>query len=213
MDYFYLTLDSKEEGPIDEDVLVSRAKSGIITPETPVRNGMVKSYKVASKIICLKGKFGASAAPQVGPASSVKQTKNLHRSKSSITTPSTNYRFMAFFLDALVIAVLVILNFNFLKILGGDQEIMMSLFLASVPVIPIAYYAFTLGIKAQSFGFWFFGIMVIKVDDKEVYVGRAFLMASLFILTIPLAPIFIFIFTKGLHESLTSTRVVNVRMG
>jgi hypothetical protein len=213
MDYFYLTLDSKEEGPIDEDILISRAKSGIITPETPVRNGMVKSYKLANKVTCLKGKFGVSATPQTGPVPTSKQTKNLHRSKSSITTPSTNYRFMAFFLDTLVIAVLVILNFNLLKSLGGDQETMMSLFLASVPVTPIAYYAFTLGIKAQSFGFWVFGIMIIKGEGKEVYVGRAFLMASLFTLTIPLAPIFIFIFTKGLHESLTNTRVVNVRMG
>ena len=55
--------------------------------------------------------------------------------------------------------------------------------------------------------------MVIKGKGDEVLMGRAFCMSLVFILTIPLAPLLIFIFQKGLHEAFTNTRVVKVKLG
>jgi uncharacterized RDD family membrane protein YckC len=97
------------------------------------------------------------------------------------------------------------------SILGEEKA--MSVFLATIPILAMTYYAFSIGLYAQTFGYWFFGIMAIKGKGEEVFVGRAFFMSFFFILTLPLAPLFIFIFTKGLHEALSGTRVVNVKMG
>ena len=55
--------------------------------------------------------------------------------------------------------------------------------------------------------------MIIKGEGDPVFVGRAALSALFFILTLPLAPVLIYIFNKGLHETLSGTRVVNVRLG
>ena len=215
MQYFYEDSKGNEVGPVDQDLLIDRAKSGIISPQTPVRNSMVKTFKEAEKISCLKNVFSAGDANKT--TKSFKDiAKNLHRSSSSIKAPEINYRVMAFFLDMVVCTLLVLISYNILKRFGVDvlgEEKAMDIFMASVFCLPIAYYTFTLGLKAQTFGYWFFGIMVIKGKEEEVFVGRAFFMSLFFILTLPVEPLFIFIFRKGLHESLTGTRVVNVRLG
>ena len=123
---------------------------------------------------------------------------------------------MAFAFDLIIIVVLVVASFNIFKSIQGgmlDEEQAMSAFVASVLVIPMAYYSFALGLKAQTFGYWFFGIMVIKGKGEEVFVGRAFFMSFLFIVTLPLEPVLIYVFHKGLHEVLTGVRVVNVKLG
>ena len=97
MDYFYQNEDKEEIGPVDEDILIARAKSGEINSETPIRNSMVKSYKPASKVTCLENILDSTS----NKTTIKKKTKNLHRSESSITTPSTNYRFLAFSLTYL----------------------------------------------------------------------------------------------------------------
>ncbi len=214
MQYYYENSKGEEIGPIDEDILIDKARKGEITSDTLVRNTMVRVFKEAEKISCLKD-IVKDQAPKT-TASFKDIAKNLHRSKSSIKAPSMNFRIMAFTLDLLVNALLIIGSYNLLKMFGNEalgEERSMSLFLASVPGIPLIYYSFALGLRAQTLGFWFFGIMIIKGEGEEVFVGRAFFMSLIFILTLPIEPLFIFIFNKGLHEALTGTRVVNVRLG
>lgn len=216
MQYYYENSQGEEIGPIDEDLLIDRARKGEITATTPVRNSMVRGYKNAEKIPCLDEAIKEGSVNS-GPKASFKEiSKNLHRSQSSIKAPPLNFRLLAFTLDLLVNIFLIIGFYNLMKGFGTetfDEERAMSLFLASTVGIPLMYYSFCLGLKAQTFGFWFFGIMVIKGKGEEVFFGRAFFMSLFFILTLPIEPLFIFIFSKGLHESFTGTRVVNVRLG
>ena len=215
MEYYYKNSQDKEIGPIDEDLLIDKARRGEITSTTPVRNSMVRVYKDAEKISCLKDVV-KDEGPAQDKASFKEISKNLHRSQTSIKPPPLNFRIMAFAMDMVVNTILVIAFYNLMKGMGTDklgEEAAMSLFLASIPCIPLMYYSFLLGIRAQTLGYWFFGIMVIKGKGDEVFVGRAFFMTLVFILTLPIEPLFIFIFSKGLHEAFTGTRVVNVRLG
>jgi len=214
MQYYYENSKGEEIGPIDEDILIDKARKGEIASNTLVRNSMVRTFKEAEKIACLED-IVKDQAPKT-QASFKDIAKNLHRSKSSIKAPPMNFRLMAFTLDLLVNIVLVIGAYNLLKMFGNDalgEEESMSLFLASVPGIPLIYYSFAIGLRAQTFGYWFFGIMVIKGEGDEVFVGRAFFMSLFFILTLPLEPLLIYLFNKGLHEAITGTRVVNVKLG
>lgn len=215
MQYYYENSQGEEIGPIDEDLLIDRARKGQISADTPVRNAMVKSYKNAEKIPCLTDVIKESSSD--GNKASFKDiAKNLHRSQSSVKAPPVNFRLFAFTLDLAINVILIIGFYNIMNSFGTevlDEERAMSLFLSSTLCIPLVYYSFCLGLKAQTFGFWFFGIMVIKGKGEEVFLGRAFFMSLFFILTLPIEPLFIFIFSKGLHESFTGTRVVNVRLG
>ena len=214
MQYYYENSKGEEIGPIDEDILIDKARKGEITSDTLIRNTMVRVFKEAEKISCLKD-IVKDATPKT-QASFKEISKNLHRSKSSIKAPPMNFRILAFTLDLLVNGILIVASYNLFKMFGNDalgEESSMSFFLASVPGIPLIYYSFALGLKAQTFGYWFFGIMIIKGEGDEVFVGRAFFMTLIFILTLPIEPLFIFIFNKGLHEAITGTRVVNVRLG
>ncbi|MCM8541767.1 MAG: RDD family protein [Lentisphaeraceae bacterium] len=216
MQYYYENSQGKEIGPIDEDILIDRARKGEITATTPVRNAMVRGYKNAEKIPCLEEVIKEASSSSERKPTFKEIAKNLHRSQSSIKAPPLNFRLLAFTLDLIINCILIIGFYNLMKGIGTeqlDEERAMSLFLASVLGIPLIYYSFCLGLKAQTFGYWFFGIMVIKGKGEEVFVGRAFFMSLLFILTLPIEPLFIFIFSKGLHESFTGTRVVNVRLG
>lgn len=215
MQYYYENSQGEEIGPIDEDLLIDRARKGQIQADTPVRNAMVKTFKNAEKIPCLTEVIEERTNSGKKP-SFQEISKNLHRSQSSIKAPPLNFRLLAFTMDLLVNMLLIVGFYNLMKGFGTetlDEERAMSLFLASTVCIPLIYYSFCLGLKAQTLGYWFFGIMVIKGKGDEVFLGRAFFMSLFFILTLPIEPLFIFIFSKGLHESFTGTRVVNVRLG
>jgi uncharacterized RDD family membrane protein YckC len=211
MKYYYLTSTNEEQGPISEDNLILLAQKKKISPDTQIRNAMVKNYKNAGKVPCLSHIFESEDFTD----NKASATKNLHRSASSIRPPAFNYRFMAFFLDALVISALITLSFNLVKILAPsvDQSHFGPMFMGSCAAIPVLYYGLTLGYKAQTFGYWFFGIMVIRGEGEPVLVCRAAFSALFFMLTFPLAPVLIYIFNKGLHESLAGIRVVNVKLG
>ncbi len=215
MQYYYENSRGETVGPIDEDLIIEIARRGEINSETLVRNTMVRTFKPADKIPCLQNivKKVSSAKEE---ASFKDIAKNLHRSATSIKAPPITYRMMAFALDLFIIVPLIILSYNLLKTIGSSvlgEEQAMSLFLATVFVLPISYYTLTLGLKAQTLGYWFFGIMVIKGEGDEVYFGRAFFLAAVFILTLPLEALFVFIFNRGFHEIISGTRIVNVKLG
>jgi len=214
MKYYIQKKNGDEMGPIDEDILINMAKKNDISASTPVRNTLVTAFKPAKKISCLKPIFKEKTEYELIKKKGL--AKQLHRSEGGICSPPLNYRIGAFFLDSIMCILIIIASYNLFKIFGqpnlGEKQAM-SLFLASIPATILSYYSFCLGIKAQTFGFWFFGIMVIKNHGEPAFFGRCFFLGLFFIITMPLVPIFIFIFNKGLHEALSGTRIVNVRMG
>ena len=212
MQYIILDTHGREGNPISEELLIEMAKNGKIHSETLIRNTLVSRYRPAIKILCLDGSLcdnSSKKTPKVAIAT------NLHRSVGSITSPGINYRLGAAFIDQIVLAILIIGSFNIFRLLGDsiDTEVTISYFISSSIAIPLSYYSICLAVRAQTFGFWFFGIMIVKGEEDAVYFGRAFIMSLLYLLTLPLAAVFIFVFEKSIHEALSGTKVVNVRLG
>lgn len=213
MEYYYQDSAGNEIGPVSEEHLINLAKEGKIKENSQVRNAMVKSFKNAEKVPILAKALSDSDQSFTDDKSKI--TKNLHRSASMIQPPPLNYRLMAFFLDLVIICALVLVSFNLLKQLDNslDQTTISSIFLGLCVAVPVLYYGLTLGYKAQSFGYWFFGIMIIRGEGDPVLADRAAFSAFFFLLTLPLAPVLIYIFNKGLHETLAGIRVVKVKLG
>jgi uncharacterized RDD family membrane protein YckC len=213
MEYFYQDPKGEEIGPISEEHLINLAKDGSIDKETQVRNAMVKSFKAAEKVPVLAKAFKEVEGSFTDDKSQI--TKNLHRSASMVQPPSINYRLMAFFLDLVIICIAILVSYNLLNQFSSslDETQISSIFLGLCVAVPVLYYGLTLGYKAQTFGYWFFGIMIIRGQGDPVLVGRAALSAFFFLLTLPLAPVLIYIFNKGLHETFAGIRVVKVKLG
>ena len=136
MDYYYKDAKGNEIGPVDQDILIGRAQSGEITSVTEVRNSMVKTFKPAQKVACLKD------IVQEGDVQSQDKTiaKNIHRSQTSIKAPKMDYRIIAFAMDTVICAILIVGSFNLLKMSGLAETTAMSVFIASIPVIIMLYY-------------------------------------------------------------------------
>ncbi len=84
----------------------------------------------------------------------------------------------------------------------------LALFVASL----LIYYGISLGIYAQTVGMWFWGIIIVKGIDAEVFPARAFVFSLLMFLIGPLTPIVVFANPqhRSIHGYLTGTRLIKV---
>jgi hypothetical protein len=76
----------------------------------------------------------------------------------------------------------------------------------------LLYYGLSLGIFAQTFGMWFWGIMLAKTDLEEVLFGRAYFFTVLMLLIGVLSPLVVFFnpYKRSLHEILSGTMVIRI---
>ncbi|MFZ2653515.1 MAG: RDD family protein [Victivallales bacterium] len=76
----------------------------------------------------------------------------------------------------------------------------------------LLYYGISLGVFAQTFGMWFWGIMLSRVDLGEVFLGRAYLFTILTFLLGILSPLFVLFnpFKRALPEILSGTMIIGV---
>ena len=76
----------------------------------------------------------------------------------------------------------------------------------------LIYYGISLGIYAQTIGMWFWGIIIVKGADSEVFPARAFAFSLMMFLIGPLAPIVVFANPqhRSIHGYLTGTRLIKV---
>ena len=83
-----------------------------------------------------------------------------------------------------------------------------AIFVATI----LIYYGIGLGLYAQTFGMWFWGIIIVKGYDEEVFPARGFAFMLLMFLIGPLAPLVVFINPqhRSIHGYLTGTRLIKV---
>lgn len=76
----------------------------------------------------------------------------------------------------------------------------------------LLYYGLSLGIFSQTFGMWFWGIMLAKSDLGEVLLGRAYFFTVLMLLMGVLSPLVVFFnpYKRSLHEILSGTMVIRI---
>ncbi len=74
----------------------------------------------------------------------------------------------------------------------------------------LLYYGLSLGIFAQTFGMWFWGLMIAKDDLGEVLFGRAYFFTALLLLVGVLSPLIVYFnpYKRSLHEILSGTMVI-----
>jgi len=76
----------------------------------------------------------------------------------------------------------------------------------------LLYYGIALGLFAQTFGMWFWGIMISRMDLGEVFLGRAYFFTVLMFLLGILSPLFVLFnpFRRTLPEMLSGTMIIRV---
>lgn len=74
----------------------------------------------------------------------------------------------------------------------------------------LLYYGLSLGIFAQTFGMWFWGLMIAKTDLGEVLFGRAYFFTILMLLIGVLSPLVVYFnpYKRSLHEILSGTMII-----
>ena len=76
----------------------------------------------------------------------------------------------------------------------------------------LLYYGLSLGIFAQTFGMWFWGLIIAKTDLGEVFFGRAYFFTVLMLLIGVLSPLIVYFnpYKRSLHEILSGTMVIKI---
>ncbi len=74
----------------------------------------------------------------------------------------------------------------------------------------LLYYGLSIGIFAQTFGMWFWGLMLAKTDLGEVLFARAYFYAVLMLLVGVLSPLIVYFnpYKRSLHEILSGTMLI-----
>ncbi len=74
----------------------------------------------------------------------------------------------------------------------------------------LLYYGITLGLFAQTFGMWFWGLLIVRKDLGEVFLGRAYLYSFLMLaLGLPsLLLVYLSPYRRSLQEILTNTMLI-----
>jgi uncharacterized RDD family membrane protein YckC len=185
MQYFVRTPDGKEYGPAEQDVLVQWVKSGRVTAQCQIRNALVKKWAPAHKIAFLEEilKDDDAASKAEGDAGPQKREAifSLNRPGRFKFVPATvGLRCMAWLFDMLLVGGIALVLFLITDALvkgGMDGEAAYTLFTLAVGVVYVLYYTLVMGLSAQTFGQWFWGLMVVRPDGRPVLVGRAFCFA------------------------------------
>ncbi len=235
MKYIVLGEDNKEYGPIDGETLKKWVETGRVLPETQVRNSLIKKWNKAQDFDFLKPSFikqFETMEEQKGPKEKTLEAissifkKKPKKKKNIFFEDGTAFRhhylpdqagvflrIMAFLFDGIVILIYFVLVFLLASLAvqaGGNVNSVFDwafpLFICGI----VFYYALMLGLFAQTFGMWFWGMILVLDDLDEVFLGRAYAFTILMLLIGFLSPLFVFLYPAKLsiHEILTGTRII-----
>ncbi|GEM_PF-2135434 len=76
----------------------------------------------------------------------------------------------------------------------------------------LLYYSIALGIFAQTFGMWFWGIIITRTNLEEVFLGRAYVFTVLMLILGVITPIMLLFnpYKRALHEILSGTMLIKI---
>lgn len=224
MKFLLRTPDGKEYGPTDEDTLTRWAQAGRVTTECQVRNSLMKTWHKPSEFEFL--------VPYIIDETDIKNKKSGEdddalRVPHSLTKAGTfkcipanpALRFIALFVDLLVLGaigsgvyMLAYVNHQSGYTYILDESLTYSVSTFFMIIVFMLYYTIGLGLKAQTVGQWFAGIMIIRNGGKPVLAGRAFIWTVFYLLMGWSTPIFWAILPgrRALQDLFSGTRVVKI---
>ena len=233
MQYIVRTEDGKEHGPLSQDVILQWVHSGKVKPDTEIRNSLMKSWTTAGQMPSIKEdvkkrrtqtgmdpNLFLSDEPQEekieGPREAVFSLNQV--SAKDFLPAGFIQRPLAWLMDSTLTVGVVL---TLLIVLGSlDSRLPEGMFdqLSAFAIVAGAFWFFLyfgvcFGLRAQTFGQWFWGIMIIKDDGGPVFAGRGFAYLALQIILLPTSPVLYFIMPKRrtLPELLTGTRIIRIK--
>jgi uncharacterized RDD family membrane protein YckC len=228
------TVDGEEYGPVDQECLVRWAESGRITAYCQIRSTLIARWEKACEVpflrdILLKqieqkdpgdtsfiSKIRTSVTRRATEASTV---SGLHEVRpDDFDSAPVPLRVAAGLFDLLLAGLMAVgmyllaaLLFS-LEVLDGNSAFYLGL---------MAYYgtlllglAWALAVVGQTPGQKFWGIILIKRNGEQFYLGRACLYGVLTLAFGLLTPFIMFVAPSGrsLQEIVTGTRMVKVKL-
>jgi len=232
MKYIILGKDEKEYGPVDGDTLQKWVEHGRVLPDTQVRNAMIKKWNKAEELDFLKEAFSVQTEHREEEAGFLDRTKELldmmSGKKKAGKKEQTAFRYtyvhqpaavfqrvssvvfdgIIFGAFAFMLLLLLLLAFKAGYNPNGIFHLFFVFFIGGI----MLYYVISLGIYAQTVGMWFWGILIVRHDVEEVFMGRAFLFTVLMLLLGILSPVFTYVNPKkrSLHGLLSGCMVIKV---
>ena len=201
MKFMVRSPDGKEYGPVDQDTLIQWAQDGRITEAFQIRNALMKKANPANKVPFLRDimtrqkalrdrnrPFSTRISSLVDPEfeNAYKQSRSLGQGSAvKYSAGSSGLRFIAWLIDASILAGIGALFFGAISFLGQNFGIKRELFtvftLGTLSCI-LMYYTISIGMTAQTAGQWAAGLMVIRKKGGPVLMGRAFVFSFWYIL-------------------------------
>jgi len=238
---YIVLIETKEYGPVDSDVLIKWVESGRVRPEVQVRNSMMNKWHEAVEYDFLADAFVKQKAdieqnkPEKGDTNAGYSKNRLNTAEKNINVDEEEH-FTAyknpFLPDSAPIAIRVFATLFDYTLIGGvilcffiiasfvgmsfdkNINIVFYLFVFVSFIFWLSYYAVCLGVFAQTFGMWFWGILLVCNGDdaRPVYLGRAFLYTVLMLIFGIFSPFFLYISgeNRALHDIFSGTQVVRI---
>ena len=240
MKYVFL-IDSEEFGPISSQELIELVEDGRVLPETSVRNSMIKQWHKASDYDFLLEPLANKKAELQSESvkDTCKKTKKQNLQKISLDKDDSedppnghssyknsflpnmspaSLRLVATLFDYLLLSIVALMLFTTATLVSLSYEhytnIIFYIFIFTAFSFWIVYFTVSFGLFAQTFGMWFWGILIVCNGDdaKPVYLGKAFVYTLLMFIFGVFSPFILYISNKqrALHDILTGTQIVRI---
>ncbi|MBN2451528.1 MAG: RDD family protein [Lentisphaeria bacterium] len=232
--YILKTVDGEEYGPVDQECLVRWAENGRITAYCQIRSTLIARWESACEVPFLrsillkqveeKDTRNASLFSRIRTlatrrAVQVVEISGLHEVRpEDFEAARMHIRAAAALLDLAVVVlsgVATYLVFALLfsaRVLGPNGAFYLGLMVFYLSAV--MYYAYNMGFSGQTVGQRFWGIILIRKNGEEFYLGRAFTYTIGMFCFGLLTPFVAFVAPSGrsLQEIVTGTRMVRVKL-
>jgi len=227
------TADGVEHGPVDQRTLETWAENGRITRACEIRNTLVPRWTPAADMPFLKPAIEAREATEdMGPSKLDILKEKFSKSgvadmrlpgmaagqRFMFTPGPVSLRIVSGLIDLAIIlaygaGVYAVAGIAVRSELFSPAEAFLGgigLFYAGT----LLFLTWMLGFQAQTPGQRFWGLMIVRKQGEQVFLGRAFVMAlgtCLFGWTTPFV-VFVMPPKRGIAEMISGTRVVRTRV-
>lgn len=226
--------EGQEYGPVDQETLEKWASNGQVLPGMEIRNSLMNQGKPAEEFDFLQVHFkqqkedfekNAGFFQKLKKKKQEKRKEEKERQENSIDT-SFKYTYLpnpasiflrtaSFVFDLVLLGAFALLWFliGVLCVYAGmPVDGAFTFFVIMFVAISLLYYGIALGVYAQTFGMWFWGIFIVRFDYSEIYLLRAYLYTLCMLVTGIASPFVVFAHPsrRSLHDIITGARVIRI---
>ena len=237
MNYIVL-IEAKECEPISTETLIQWVEDGRVLPGMQVRNSMMNNWHKAVEYDFLADAFMKQKAAFEQNSLEInynekESLKDMGKAKdeegftafknSYMPDPAPiNLRILATLFDYILIGGVIVCFFVIASFAGMSFDINMTqtltpsfyLLIFIFFILWLTYFVVCFGGFAQTFGMWFWGILLVRNGDEAgpVYWGRAFLYTVFMLFFGIFSPFILFILGRGraLHDIFSGIQVVRI---